>query len=160
MKLTTWLAVLWITLVSGGLAAAPKLPARAVTLEERLSGPPDNASTTFATAELRKGKRSRVLRIDFQIEFLDVLAGSVSGSGGLRVNGVGVLVTYGEEGASCSSTFACRIGGSAWLDLDRAEEISPGTFIGQPLAIEARGTIDYNTIGEVTTSIFAQLVKK
>ena len=143
----------------GAQAAEPKPPRNAVVLES-LSTPDDGSQITFGSATLRKGKKGRILRVDLRVEFEDVLDFTVSGSAGIYVNGLLLSLSYGAEGSGCGMASACSVEGSGWLDLDAAEEASPGVFIGQPLAIEVRGSVTSQSQGQVGVSLLAQLLRK
>jgi len=141
-------------------SAQTKAPRNAVALES--SSSPDNGTQiSFASATLRKGKKGRVLRVDFRVRFEDVLNFTITGGASVRVNGVSIDLTYGAEGATCGPTgLSCTVDGYGWLDLDAAEETSPGVFLGQPLEIEVSGSVDAQNRAEIDVSLLAQLLRK
>jgi hypothetical protein len=85
---------------------------------------------------------------------------SVDGSARLVVNGVDVPVVYGRYGSSCDLSLDCLVEGAGWLDLEQAEAEQPGTFIGEPLEIELRGTVSATQNALAEASLFAQLVRR
>jgi hypothetical protein len=148
-----------LALLPAAAGAADKPPRNAIAVRAQVD-PPEDVQTTFLAAQLRQGKRGRILRVDFRIHFEDIMQFSVDGSARLVVNGVDVPVVYGRYGSSCDLSLDCLVEGAGWLDLEQAEAEQPGTFIGEPLEIELRGTVSATQNALAEASLFAQLVRR
>lgn len=162
MSLTRSIALACLTCVPislGARAAEPKPPLNAVVLEVS-SMPEDGTGISFASAALRKGKKGRVRRVDVRVEFADILAFTVNGFATVLVNGVPLALSYGAEGSSCGPASACSVEAYGWLDLDAAEQASPGVFVGRPLEVEVHGNVSAQEQAVVDVSLLAQLLRK
>jgi hypothetical protein len=162
MRLTRSIALVCLACMPislGAQAAEPKLPRNAVVIES--SSFPDNGNQiTFGSTTLGKGKKGRILRVDLRVEFADIMAFTTNGSAAVYVNGMLLAVSYGAGGSGCGMASTCNVEGSGWLDLDAAEQASPGVFVGQPLEIEVRGSVNSQIQAQVDVSLLAQLLRK
>lgn len=88
------------------------------------------------TGQIEKGKKKTVLKI----EATTMIEGHAAVPGAylaVTVNGLAASMASGQ--CDQASSHFCSLTGTYWLDLDAAELIIPGAFIGQPLNITLTG---------------------
>ncbi len=88
------------------------------------------------TGQIEKGKKKTVLKV----EATALIQGNAAVAGAylaMTVNGLTTAMASGQ--CDPASTHFCSLTGTYWLDLDAAELIIPGAFIGQPLNITLTG---------------------
>lgn len=93
-------------------------------------GPTPQLTTTIA-----RGKRKRALKIDGMLTIRD--AGATIPGILPVVNGFGDMIhPFARAITTCSSVTACSASGSWYVDLDEAEALHPGSFVGNPLQVD------------------------
>jgi hypothetical protein len=151
------LAFLAVAQPAGAQTAKP--PARAVAAQAEVQ-PATSALVPLLAAQLRKGKKGHILRVDVTARFSG--GGSVGGSvTSVAVNGTFLTLPYPDAHTCSSATTLCAVNFTLWLDLDEAELLAPGTFIGEPLALAVEGTISFDSgTGTIGTDALMELIKK
>jgi hypothetical protein len=140
-------------------AAAAKPPARASAAHAEVQ-PATSAIVPLLQAQLRKGKKGHILRLDVTAQFSG--GGSVGGSvTSVALNGTFLTLPYPDAHTCSSATTLCAVNFTLWLDLDEADLAAPGTFIGEPLALAVEGTISFDSgTGTIATDALMELIKK
>lgn len=161
-------AVAWCLLSLGVLAhassalAASTSPGKRSAYESTAFNPLPVFPTPLLTATIEKGKKKHVLEI---LTTLSTTSGiPTTLAGGVTVNGIPVEPGPGWITAQdCSGIPAggCDLTSVRWLDLDAAELINPGTFIGQPLNVVFQGgAFGAGVGGNSAASMAVRLEKK
>jgi hypothetical protein len=145
--------------VSAANADATSSPGKQAAYSS-VSGVAATPSEVVATSvQIEKGKKKRVLEVQITGFFVPSADGVVIGVrpvvNGFAFEPGGYLVTHG-----CDSAFiSCTVSGNFWIDLDVAEAASPGTFINQPLNVDAM-VVTGSGSESANISLQAKLVKK
>ncbi|HXX57161.1 MAG TPA: hypothetical protein VEI96_04115 [Thermodesulfovibrionales bacterium] len=123
---------------------------------------------TLLTATIKEGNAGSVLAVEVMMLFEKQIA-PVTGPARITarpsVNGMFMEpsreLTHFSLSQQCPADITfCTISGIFWLDLDVAETIQPGKFIGKPLAVKLVGC-DGSGGGAIThVTVKAQTVKK
>jgi len=93
-------------------------------------GPTPQLTTTIA-----RGKRKRALKIDAMLTIRDL--GAFIPGVSPSVNGFGDIIhPFARAIDTCQGITACSASGSWYVDLDEAEALHPGSFIGKPLQVD------------------------
>jgi len=100
------------------------------------------------SGSIQKGKKKRVLTIDLTAQVDSSPASNNSLKGFLFVNGFADIVKassfFTDNNGDCS---LCETTGHFFVDLDAAEALHPGMFIGQPLTLSGQVQNQSSTSG-------------
>jgi hypothetical protein len=159
VRVAVLLLALLVTVAPPPAAAQSRPPAHAFAARAE-THPTDNANVSILEAQLRKGKKGHILRLDITARFSG--GGSVGGSvNSVTVNGSPLDLPYPDAHTCSSATTLCAVNFTVWLDLDLAEAGAPGTYVGEPLALEILGSISFDSgTGTIATEALMELIKK
>jgi len=124
---------------------------------------------TLLTETIKEGSAKGVLEVEAMLLFerqLAPVAGPARITARPVVNGIFMEpsrdVTSFSLSQQCPADIAfCTVSGMFWLDLDVAEAIHPGKFIGKPLTIKLEGCEGSGGGGAIThVTVKAQIIKK
>jgi hypothetical protein len=118
--------------------------------------PAGGTYSTAVTGTIEKGKKKTVIEID-------VMATSIYPAGG----GIIVLAKVNDLHPEpiiqaldhCAEGVLCTVSGQWWLDVDAAEMLMPGKFVGQPLVIDGQVAAS-GGITDARVSLRARVRKK
>jgi hypothetical protein len=124
---------------------------------------------TLLTATIKEGSAKSVLEVEAMLLFekqIPPIAGPARVTARPTVNGIFMEpsrgMTYFPISQQCPTDITfCTINGIFWLDLDVAESMHPGKFLGKPLNINLAGCEGSGGGGAIThVTVKAQIVKK
>ena len=126
-------------------------------------------AATLLTATIKEGGTKSVLEVEAMLLFERQLA-PIAGPARITVRPIvnGVFMEPSKDvtpfplSQQCPADIAfCTVSGMFWLDLDVAEAIHPGKFIGKPLTIKLEGCEGSGGGGAIThVTVKAQIIKK
>lgn len=139
------LGALCLTWATSALADTTSPGKNAVFVSASNLSLPTSGTATLLTGQITKGKKKTVLAIEAMLTSIGQFSGPRTDTISPTVNGITVEPASSALAlVNCptisSTSFACTVTGTWWLDIDAAEAAHAGMFVGQPLNITLTGS--------------------